>query len=235
MRRIVMLTAMVMLLTVVAGAEELTLQATKDARIFGHSSERSLNGGTCSRLRARQLKAGGAELVLMDFDRKAVREFVIKNKGKKFKAELKIYVRQVQGADKAEVEVAALDAKFDWTEGTKNQKAAEEGEATYLAAQHELKPWATAKGKKAGHVKALFYDRTKDKVLTVLNKKTLDVTPDDKGNEVSVEIDNALLKHLLSSKACRGIVIFTRTPGAIADFYSREQNNKRPSLVITAE
>ena len=57
-------------------------------------------------------------------------------------------LREVQGVDEAEVEIAALDAKHDWTEGTKSQKPAEEGEATFLAAQHELKPWATAKGKK---------------------------------------------------------------------------------------
>jgi hypothetical protein len=224
----------VSLLASVSAAQELRLEADRDAQIFGHSKERKLNGGKSSRLRTKAIQNNHSELCLLGFDQEALQAFFKKSKGKKLTATLSLVVRQVKGKD-VKVEIATVEAAHDWAEGSQNQKPAQEGESCYLAAQLGTHPWTKADGAEVADLEALIYDADGGKILTTLNEKPIVVNPADKNKRVTVELSEPVLKQLVLGKTCRGLVLFTRDPKGAGHFYSREQSRKKPTLVLVAE
>ena len=223
----------VMCLAAAAGAATLTLEATKDGRILGHRSEVNQNCGKSSRLRTVGIMRGSAEFVIMDFDRARLKAFIEVNKGKALSGKLMLNVRQVQGGEKAKLEVASLDCSVDWVEGEGSQKKAQRGEACALAAQFDVKKWAKADGTEVGRFKELVYDGKE--VTTVLNSKGVEVSKADAKKYVEIELDEALIKHLGTDANCRGLFLLHRDKRVKADVYSREQNRRGPKLVVTAK
>jgi hypothetical protein len=224
----------VALLASVGVAQELSLEPTKDAQIFGHSKERKLNGGKSSRLRTKAIQNNHSELCLLAFDQDALQDFVKKMEGKKLTATLSLVVRQVKGKE-VKVEVATVEAAHDWTEGEQKQKPAQKGDVCYNAAQLDVHPWATADGTEVANLEALIYDPDADKILTTLNENALVVKAADKNKRVKIQLSEAVLNQLAAGKMCRGLVLFTRAPKNAAHFYSREQSRKEPKLVVVAE
>ncbi|MHC4913912.1 MAG: hypothetical protein ACYTGB_00355 [Planctomycetota bacterium] len=232
MKRTLWLPVSILLLsTAAARCAELRLNPTRDARLFGHASETGMNGGQCTRLRTRGLSTNQPEISLMDFDRKAIMSFITKNRGKAVTAKLVLTVREVGQAEKVKVELAAFKAAVDWKEGTKNQAAAERGESTYLEAQSGVAPWADLNGKKKANFKELLLSGP---AAAVINSASLEVKPAMSDTKVTLTLDANVLGTLVGVQGCRGLALFNRSGKATADFYSREQHQHKPELVLTA-
>jgi len=214
-----------------ARCAELRLNPTRDARLFGHADESKMNGGQCTRLRTRGLSTNKPEISLMDFDRKAILSFITKNRGKAITARLVLTVREVGQADKVKVELAAFKASVDWKEGTKNQAAAERGECTYVEAQAGTAPWADLQGKKKANFKDLLLGGP---ATAVINSTSLEVKPAMSDTKVTLTLDGNVLGTLVGVQGCRGLALFNRAGNSFADFYSREQHQHKPELVLTA-
>jgi hypothetical protein len=222
-----------LLVPAAAGAVEVKLEPTRDARLYGHKSEQKLNGGQSTRLRTRGIATDCPEFALMDFDHKAVLDFIKNSAGKRISAKLTVVVREVQGADKIKLEAAAFQAAADWQEGKKSQEAAERGEVNYLEAQAEVAPWTSVAGKKAASFKDLVFGVGQSEA--VFNSGSVEGTPAMADTRVSIALDAKVIQMLAGAPGCRGLVIFHRGDKAMADFYSREQNQHKPELVLTAE
>lgn len=216
------------------GAATLTLNPTRDTKITGHRQEMEYNSGKATRLRTVAIQRASAEFTVLDFDEEALVGFLKEQKGKEIAGKLVLTVRQVQGP-KAKIEVCALDSANDWKEGRGSLSEAEKGEATALMAQHEVKKWATADGVEVGRFKELIYDKATGKVKTLLNGKSVEVDKQDRLKKVEIELDGKLLAHLAADGNCRGLVLFHRSQGTKADFFSREQAQHKPLLVVTAK
>jgi len=217
---------------VAAAGKGMTLDPTKDARVFGYPSENNRNGGGGTRLRTSGIQRGSGEISLIDFDHAALKAFVEKNAGKEIAAKLVLQVMQVQEGP-GKVEVAALDSGSDWTEGKKTQTPADKGEVTFLAAQHDTKGWTTTDGKPVKDLRELLYDKKADKVLTMLNSKSAEVS--DKDKTVTIELDAKLIEHMASDPNNRGLVLFNRSPLAKVDFSSREKSGSGPKLELAVK
>ena len=79
--------------------------------------------------------------------------------------------------------------------------------------------------------KELFCDAQTKRIRTLLNSRGVEV---DKQKEVSIDLDEKLIRHLATAENCRGLALFTRTPDAKVDFFSRERPKMGAELVITA-
>lgn len=226
----------VLSLGVRAAAEDLSLPATKDTKVScfksDESDETGWNNGKAERLRAKGIQKNSAEIILIDFDRAALKAFIEKNAGKDVKAKLALKVVQVQ-AGPAKLELAALDTASEWTEGDKDSANADKGESSCAAAQKGVKKWTTADGKEADGLRDLVYNREDDKVKTLQNANSVEVS--EKSTTVELELDAAFLKHLATDANCRGVVLFHRDQRAKLDFSSREKADKAPTLVVTAK
>ena len=207
-----------------------TFKPTRDARITCHPSEVGYNNGGANRLRTVGIQKTSAELVLIDFDHAAMRAFVEKNAGREISGRLTLHVYQVQRGP-AKVEVAVLDSGADWVEGDKTLKPADKGESCCLAAQKDVKPWTTVDGKSVANIKDLLYDAKADAIKTLANSRGVEVSSQ---KTVAIDLDGALIRHLATAAACRGLVLFNRHPQAKVDFFSRDQNRRGPALVVTA-
>lgn len=207
-----------------------TFLPTRDTRITCHPSEVTHNHGRANRLRTVGIQRVSAELVLIDFDRTAIKAFLDLNVGKEIEGQLTLHVYEVQDGP-AKVEVAALDSGTDWVEGTKTMQQADKGESCFLAAQKDVAPWTTADGQVVANLKELLYDAASDKIKTLLNGQGVEVSNQ---NNIAIPLDAAFVKHLGTSATCRGLVLFNRHPKAKVDFYSRDQNRRNPTLVLTA-
>ncbi|MFW6158818.1 MAG: hypothetical protein ACOC8E_05615 [Planctomycetota bacterium] len=228
------LLAAVLLAVGTAGGATLVLHPTRDTKITGHRQEVEYNSGRAARLRTVAIQRGSAEFTVLDFDAEALAGFLKQQDGKEISAKLVLTVRQVQGP-KAKIEVCALDSANDWKEGRGSLSKAEKGEATALMAQHGVKKWATADGAEVGRFKELIYDKATEKVKTLLNSQSVEVDKQDRLKKVEIELDDKLLAHLAGEEKCRGLVLFHRSPGTKADFFSREQAQHKPRLVVTAK
>ena len=171
----------------------------------------------------------------MDFDRAAVAAFLEKNKDKPIAAKLVLVSRGLHHGSTAKVETAALDTSSDWIEGDKSQTKASKGEATFVAAQFETKPWTTADGKDVANLRDLFYDEDADTIKTMQNANTLTVKDSDAEKPVVLELDAKFVEHLAKAAACKGLIVFNRDRNMLADFYSREHDANAPKLVLTAD
>jgi len=211
---------------------EVTLKPVKDARITCHPSEARFNSGGATRLRARGIQTGAAELIIMDFDRAVIGAFLEQKAGMKIEAKLVLQVREVQNGP-GKLEMAALDSAVDWGEGKGVQEPAQKGDCAFLAAQTGVKPWTTAAGKEVANLRDLFYDASTRKVTTLLNGHSADVAAGMK--TVSLVLDGTFLKHLATDKNARGVVLFTRHPSAKLDVYGRAQSRREARLVLTAQ
>jgi hypothetical protein len=223
---------LVLAVAVAADAAQLSLEATRDARIMGHRAERDQNGGKCSRLRTVGVVRGSAEFMILDFDRAKLKGFLEKQKDKKISGTLQVQVREMH-CDKVKVEVATLDAGADWAEGERCQKKAKKGECCALAARMDEAKWTTADGKEVERFRDLVYDG--DKITTRVNSAGVEVTRKDEKSYVEIKLDEAFVKHLAAAEHCRGLFLFHRDKQAKVDFFSREQNRREPKLVVTAE
>lgn len=216
-------------------ANALSLPAVKDVRVTFYPAESEFNGGTSPRLRTSNLKLNAGEAILMDFDRKALADFLDKNKDKRVAAKLVLVSRGLHHGSTAKIEAAALDTSSDWNEGDKSQTKASKGEACFVAAQFETKPWTTAEGKEVPNLRDLLYDAKADTIKTVLNSNTLTVKESDAEKPVALELDAKFVEHLARAAECKGLVVFNRDRNMLADFYSREQDNNAAKLVLTLE
>ncbi|MGQ9662010.1 MAG: hypothetical protein ACUVWX_06695 [Kiritimatiellia bacterium] len=212
----------------------LDLVATKNARIFCHTSESEYNGGGCHRLRAADITKDYGDFSIIDFDRSALKAFIEKHKGRKVTGKLVLAIRDIQQGP-AKLEVAALDSGSDWNQGTKSQEKAEKGEVCFVAAQYGVKPWTTGEGKAVKNLGDLFYDRRAESIKAVLNSAAVTVSDADKMNSVAIELEDGFLTHLATSENCRGIIVFTRSEGARVYFSSRDKEGKEPRLVVAAD
>jgi Protein kinase domain len=215
-----------------AGPGVLILKTTRDARIICHREERDFNYGGGQRLRTRALQSNSAEIVIMDFDRARLKDFLEKRPDRRLTARLMLWVYEVQGGT-GKVEVAALDSASDWKEGDKTQKRAAKGESCSLAAQMDVELWKTPGGKEVTGFRALLYDAKKKKLKVPVNSKSAEVSRNQEA--VIIDLDERLVKHLATAPNCRGLAIFTRHATGKFDFYSRERADKIPKLVISAE
>lgn len=232
-RTILCLVATLAALVGTSGAESLTLHPTRDTAVSGHPREAEYNNGRGTRLRTAALQGDDSGFVLIDFDREALADFIERH-GEDVSAKLVLHVRQVQGGP-ATIEVGALDSSADWNEGRGAFGPAQEGEATARMAQHGLESWATPDGREVDTFRDLFYDPTTGEINMVLNRSTIEVEEADRLEAVEIVLDPELLAHMANSEHCRGLILFHRTEGAKADFFSREQRGREPKLVVTAE
>lgn len=233
-RELVCLAAVLLLAAAPALGAELVLKATKDARIMGHASEVGENGGKSARLRMVGITRGGAEFVILDFDRAALKTFLENNKDKEVTGKLVVVVREVQGADdKVKVEAASIDCAVDWNEGERSQQKAEKGECCASWAQAEDKKWTTVDGKEVGQFREMVYDGKK--VTTVLNSGSVEVTKDDGDKTKEIPLDANFVKHVGTSDKCRGVFLFIQDNKAKVDIFSREQAQKSASLVVAVK
>lgn len=219
----------------VGSAEELSLNPTKDARILGHSSEQDQNGGASTRLRTTGIAKTATEFAIFDFDRAAIKDFVEKNKGKTLSGKFTVNIREAQGmtVPAVKLEVASIDAASEWNEGGGAQAPAKKGESCATAAKFDEKKWALPNGAEVGEFRDLVWDGAQVKGL--VNSKGVEITKDSTGQQATIEIDAALVKHLGSSASSQGLFLFHRDGGARIDVYSREQANKGAVLVLKAE
>jgi len=214
-------------------ANELSLPPAKDVRITFYPAESEFNGGASPRLRTSNIKLNAGEAIIMDFDRAAIAAFLDKNKDKRVAAKLVMVSRGLHHGSTAKIEAAALDTASDWNEGDKTQTKASKGEATFVAAQFETKAWTTADGKEVPNLRDLFFDSASDTIKTLLNGPTLTVKAADTEKPVALELDATFVEHLARSANCRGLIVFNRDRNMLADFYSREQDNNGPKLVLS--
>jgi hypothetical protein len=216
-------------------ANALTLPAVKDVRVTFYPSEAEFNGGISPRLRTSNIKINAGEAILMDFDRKELAGFLDKNKDKRFAAKLVLVSRGLHHGSTAKIEAAALDTASDWNEGDKSQTKAAKGEACFVAAQFETKPWTNAEGKEVANLRELLYDAKTDSIKTVLNSNTLTVKAGDAEKPVALELDAKFVEHLARAAECKGLVVFNRDRNMLADFYSREHDSNAAKLVLTLD
>ncbi len=208
--------------------EKVTLKPTKDARITGYPSEAHLNSGGATRLRARDISDAAVEMFIMDFDHALVKAFLDQKKGKKIEAKLVLQYREHGGG---KLEVATLDSSVDWGEGKSSQGPASKGDCSYVAARTGVKAWTTVDGKEVANLRDLIYDRSANKIKTLLSSKGVQVEPGVQ--TVTVPLDMEVVKHLATDPNCRGLVFFTRSPVKI-DVYSAEQSGREPKLMLVA-
>ena len=213
-------------------SNELSLPPTKDVRVTFHPTEADFNGGTSPRLRTSNIKLTAGEAIIMDFDRAGIAAFLDKSKDKRIAARLILVSRGLHHGSTAKVEAAALDTASDWSEGDKSQAKAAKGEATFVAAQYETKPWTTADGKEVANLRELFYDSNADTIKTLLNANTLTVQASDAEKPVVLELDAKFVEHLAKAANCKGLIVFNRDRAMLADFYSREHDRNGPKLVL---
>jgi len=216
------------------GRNKLELVVLRNAVVFSHPSEARKNGGTCHRLRARDISRNSGEVSLIDFDRAALKQFLDRNQDKTVAGRLVLAIRAVQRGP-GKLEVAALDSGVDWVEGTKDQKPAEKGEVCYAAAQLGVQPWTAANGRPVKNLGELFYNAKNDSVRTMLSSKPATVTDADKKKFVNVELDGKFVQHLATDPNCRGIIVFTRGGNTSIYFSSRDKAGKEPRLIVTVE
>jgi len=229
-----MCVAAILLSVATLNAAELSLNATKDARIFGHSSETALNGGSSARLRTVGIGKSSYELTILDFDRAAIKAFVDGNAGKTLSGKLVLNVRELQGfEDPVKLEVASIDAASDWVEGTGSQVQAKKGECCAVAARFEEQKWTLPNGTEVANLRDLVWDGKA--VKGVGNGKSLAIAKDDGGKQVELELDAALIRHMATSANCKGIFLFHQDAKAKVDFFSKEQVKKGSVLILKAE
>lgn len=215
-------------------AAEASFPVVKDARILGHSSEASSNGGASARLRATGIAKTSAEFILLDFDRAAIKAFVEQNAGKTLSGKLVLNVREVQGVtDPVDLKAAAVDAASVWNEGSGSQEQAKKGESCSVAARFEEQKWTLPDGNEVENFRALVWDGAK--VRSVLNGKSAAVTGASAGNSLTVELEAAFVRHLATSATCQGLFLFHESTTAKIDVFSKEQVKKGAQLMLKAE
>jgi hypothetical protein len=213
--------------------ELLSLEPTKDVRIFFDVNEQDLNGGQSTRLRARSLGGYCDEAILMDFDHQAIADFVSKNKDKTVTGSLSLFALGVEGDTKVTVEISAFDTASDWAEGDKTGDAASAGDVTFLCASHPQGKWKGADDKPIANFAHVFLDAS-GSPKALLNSSSLTVDQSQKDTQVSVTLDAKFVKHLATVQTSKGLVIFTRKENVKVDFASKEQDRQHPKLVLTA-
>jgi hypothetical protein len=215
-------------------AAEASFKVVKDARILGHSSEASFNGGASARLRSTGIAKTSAEFILLDFDRAAIKAFVEKNADKTISGKLVLNVREVQGVtDPVELKVASIDAASAWNEGSGSQVQAKKGESCSVAARFDEQKWTLPDGKEVENFRALVWDGAK--VRSVLNGKSVAVTGDSAGKNVEVVLEAPFVRHLATSATCQGIFVLHEHDKAKIDVFSKEQVRKGAELLLKAE
>jgi len=224
----------VWLMACAAMGAEITLPTVRDAKISFHRSEKDFNYGKSHHLRTRGIQTGSGEVVLLDFDRDQLKAFADRHRTKQLAGTLSIFVRSVQG-DSAKVEICTLDSAVDWNEGDKNGAQAEEGESCFTAARFGGEPWKTVKGKDVANLRDLLYDKQADSILTKKNSGSLEIKKDLIGQEVTFELDPAIVKHLASDKKCRGLVLFNRSAKTKVGFFSMDQHGKASGLTVVTK
>ncbi|MFW6158831.1 MAG: hypothetical protein ACOC8E_05680 [Planctomycetota bacterium] len=211
---------------------KVTLECTRDARFSEHSTEANNNFGRSNRLRVMRIYNGHSELVLLDFDRDKLKQFVSPRRGRELSGELVLYVRQVQNGP-GELHAATLQTASQWAEGNLLNKKAKKGDCCWTWARYQVERWKTADGKEVDNLRAVFYDVKNDKVTTVANSATVEVKSGQ--NTVKLELDDKVVRDLALNDKCKGLVLWHRHPQAKLDFFSRLQSRKNPRLVVVAK
>ncbi len=207
-------------------ADSITLEAARDTRLTHHSQELNLNSGKSNRLRARGIERGSAELVVIDFDRSKLKRFVEKYEGQSFSGKLMLHVRQVQDGS-AEVKVCALETASQWNEGSGVLDKAKPGEATALEAQAGRKKWVTPKGKEVKEFKDLVYRN--GEIIATKNEHGVKISG---SGPVAITLDGDFIRHYATSPNVKGMVLYHWDNDAKVDFFSRDQYDKAPELVV---
>ena len=81
------------------------------------------------------------------------------------------------------------------------------------------------------NVRELLFDAETGRIKTLLNSSGIEV---DRQKEVTIDLDEKLVRHLATAENCRGLALFTRAPDAKVDFFSRERPKMGAELVVTA-
>lgn len=211
---------------------KVTVECTRDAKFSGHSSEVNYNYGRANRLRVMRIHNGHTELVVLDFDRGKLKQFVSARSGRELSGELVLYVREVQNGP-GELHAATLQTASEWKEGNTLGGAATKGDCCYAWARYQVERWKTADGKEVDGLRGVFYDVKNDKVTTVANSKTVEVKSGQ--NAVKLELDDKVVRDLALNDKCKGLVLWHRHSQAKLDFFSRRQSRKNPRLVVIAK
>ncbi|MBA3845156.1 MAG: hypothetical protein H0X45_00790 [Planctomycetes bacterium] len=216
-----------------SGVLEQVFAVTRDVRISFDPSDSNFNYGQATRLRTRTLGQRSGEALVLDFDRAAIATFLDRHRAKPVTARLLIVCRDVLYAQVATVEVVILDTTAEWTEGGNDNVAATANEVNFFAARTGSQQWADARGGSVADFREVFYDKSRDAFTTMVNPHALQAGPNDKDQQMSVQLDRAFVDHFARSPTSQGLVLCTRS-NAIVDFFSREQTDRGAQLVLSA-
>jgi len=210
-------------------------QAYRDARITCHPTEETMNSGSSTRLRIKNVNSKSGELSILDFNTDAMKAFLDKHKGKAVKATLVLQTMELQYLP-ATLQVTGLVSATDWREGDGVMSPPKPGQCSYKWAQHDKLKWKKADGTEVADVRALFYDKPGMKPLVKVNSGVVEIKAGMK--TVEVPIDEWLVKDLAENPNNRGLVLFVaqpmNVPKAVIDFKSKEaKGNPHLKLEVT--